>query len=99
MANAAQEKKNYHFNDGYVETNDILMALIGPKVDEQIKKKYHKSLIWNPGDIENIKYFGNADGETWYEMDMVVFIGDPKDANLERVKIKIDVPKVNHETP
>ena len=87
-----------------LSTNDLLITLISPKIDEAVKKRYNKTLNWKVDKIIKISSYGEDNRQSGFLLDILVDLGDTKENKLEQFIIKIENPenlnyKIPQETP
>ena len=66
--------------DSYFTTEDVLLALIEPKLTKIVKDQYGKEMIINPLKIRDVAAIhkgiaqkGKSNDEGWFQLDMVTF--------------------------
>ncbi len=84
----------------YVTTEDILLGLIRPKVEQIVQKQYgQKDLVTNFGRVHSAglvhgfaKHENDDDG--WFQIKMSVLVGEPPNVNMDGMVIRVDAPYI-----
>lgn len=104
MVNAHQNEDRI---DNTLTTEDVLMALIKPKLDKIVKDQYGKEMIVNPMKVNNVAIItkpgstkGKDEFEGWYELDMSMMVGEPdKNPSWDHISLKVDAPNIGGTAP
>lgn len=95
--------------DGYFTTQDILSAIIEPKLNKIVKDQYGREMLVTPMKVNEVYFMdklkstkGKDTYEGWIELDMFIMVGERKpDENfkMDRVVLKIDAPNIGGTAP
>jgi hypothetical protein len=85
----------------YATTEDILLMIISPKVENIIQEKYGQKMTWNVQKVARVDLIidhTQKESDAWYEMKLAVDVSDPQmekpEWKLDFIKLKIDMPNL-----
>jgi len=85
----------------YATTEDILLMIISPKVENIIQEKYGQKMTWNVQKVARVDLIidhTKKESDAWYEMKLAVYVADPQkekpEWKLDFIKLKIDMPNL-----
>lgn len=85
----------------YATTEDILLMIISPKVENIIQEKYGQKMTWNVQKVARVDLIidhTQKESDAWYEMKLAVVVADPQNKKpewkLDFIKLKIDMPNL-----
>ena len=85
----------------YATTEDILLMIISPKVENIIQEKYGQKMTWNVQKVARVDLIidhTQKESDAWYEMKLAVIVADPQNEKPEWksdfIKLKIDMPNL-----
>ncbi len=82
----------------YATTQEILFALVEPKLEKIIHDKYSKEMVWNVFDVKEVAFvMDHKNNEAWFKMDLFIAVGDPEDAKIDSISLKVDAPNIGGE--
>ncbi|MFB7142778.1 DUF3888 domain-containing protein [Gottfriedia sp. NPDC056225] len=86
----------------YYTTEDILLAIIKPKLDKIVSQQYGKQMVVNPLRFYDVAIMekalsikGKDKWEGWFQVELSILVGDPSEnPKRDSVTLKIDAPNV-----
>lgn len=94
--------------DQYFTTEDILFAIITPRLDKIVKDQYGEEMTVNPLKVHDVSIIHKGvaekgkDTEGWFQVKMAIMVGEQKpDDNfkMDVIVLKIDAPNIGGSAP
>lgn len=101
VANAEVAKEAKIKKDTYATSEDVLLRLMEPKVNNIISKKYGKEISWHFDKVTKVGLIldhTKNPSDVWYNMKFAVRVHDPEKEGheylLDLIEVRVDIPNL-----